>query len=118
MWGDAVDPYDDGGGADDVEAEPSVDDMEGTWMQRVTLPTAPASALCFDGVEDRVWFGTDEVCARSLSRRSLSRRRDARCCIRGCCYDDAAAATALPRIPPSFAVPASTAGVTAWRHCR
>ena len=37
------------------------DDMEGTWMQRLYLPTHPMSAIAFDLEEERFWLGSTGV---------------------------------------------------------
>ena len=37
------------------------DGTEGTWMQRLFLPTAPMSAVAFDALEERLWLGGGDV---------------------------------------------------------
>lgn len=46
-----------------VDATTDLDQLEGKWIERLYLPveSAAVTALTFDGFEDRVWLGGDDV---------------------------------------------------------
>lgn len=62
--------YEDTGTADVYSSHPEEGggegegtDMEGVWMERLSLPveTAVTSALAFDAYEERLWLGGEDV---------------------------------------------------------